>query len=256
MKLKGKVVLITGGAGGIGKATAQALIHEGADVVIADMNRDALREAENSLEASGGRIFSIVADVTDKAQVEDMIQKTVAKFGKLDVLINNAGGNMFTPISLNDISEEDWDKVLNLNLKTTFLCCQAAMRQMKKQGGGKIINTSSSLAARGMAELASCSYAAAKAGVMGLTRHLARELGKFGITVNTLCPGFVISGARIEKMFASKTEDEKAQMLRSTPLGRHAQPEDIGDVTAFLCSDDSRFITGTIIDVNGGRYMM
>jgi 3-oxoacyl-[acyl-carrier protein] reductase len=255
MRLKDKVVVITGAAGGIGKATAQAVVREGAHVVIIDINGEALAEAEKSMKSSGGRVLSIIADVTDKSQVEDMVGKTVSMFGKLDVLVNNAGGSLFTPSPIDAIREEDWDKVLDLNLKATFFCCQAAVKQMKKQGSGKIINTSSSLAARGLADLVGCNYSAAKAGIMGLTRHLARELGKFGITVNTLCPGATIS-ERIEKMLASKTEEEKAQMIKSTPLGRHAKPDDIADVTVFLCSDESRYITGTIIDVNGGRYMM
>lgn len=257
MRLKDRVALVTGSAKGIGEAIAIALAREGCDVVINDVDVEPMDSVVQEIKKMGRRSISIVADVSDIKQVNNMIDKCVETFGKIDILVNNAGGSMGTPTKLppkliGDVTEEIWDLVIDVNLKGTFLCTQAAVKYMKEQKSGKIVNISS-MAAR-MGDLASSPhYHAAKAGVIGLMRHVAKEVGRYGIYVNSICPAFIISGPRIERLWQERRETGKADMiLNQIALGRTGRPEEIASVVVFLCSDEASYITGATIDVNGG----
>ena len=254
MRLKGKVAVVTGSAGGVGKACALALAKEGADVVINDINQEMVDKAVEEIKKFGVRCLGIVADVSNKEQVEYMVKKVIEEWGKIDILVNNAGGALHTRARFEEVTEEDWDKVMNVNLKGTFFCCKAVVPYMIKQGGGRIINMSA-LAGRWRASLAGVQYTSAKAGVGGLTRHLANELGPYGIYVNAVAPGITLSGPRVEGLWNAKSEEEKKQILDSIPLRRLGRPEDIANVVVFLASDEASYITGATIDVNGGRFM-
>ncbi len=257
MRLHDKVALVTGSAKGIGRAIAVALAKDGCDVVINDIDLEPMDSAVREIRNIGRQALPIVADVREKNQVEDMIGRCVGTFGKIDILVNNAGGTMGTPTQLppkviGDVTEEAWDLVIDVNLKGTFLCTQAAFRYMKEQKSGKVVNISSMAARRG-ALTTSPHYSAAKAGVLGLMRHFAKEAGRYGINVNSICPGFIISGQRIERLWQERRETGKAdEMVKEIALGRPGRPEEIAGVVVFLCSDEASYIAGATIDVNGG----
>jgi NAD(P)-dependent dehydrogenase (short-subunit alcohol dehydrogenase family) len=257
MRLQDKVALVTGSAKGIGKAIALALAKDGCDVVINDIDIEPMDRAVQEIINMGRRSIPIVADVREKNQVGEMIDRCVGTFGKIDILVNNAGGTLGTPTQLppkviGDVTEEAWDLVIDVNLKGTFLCTQAAFRHMKEQKSGKIVNISSMAARRG-ALTTSPHYSAAKSGVLGLMRHFAKEAGRYGINVNSICPGFIISGQRIERLWQERRETGKAdEMVKEIALGRPGRPEEIAGVVVFLCSDEASYIAGATIDVNGG----
>ena len=184
-----------------------------------------------------------------------MVQKAIDTFGRIDILVNNAGGALHTPHKLEEVDEKDWDKVVNINLKGAFLCSQAVIAQMRKQGtGGKIVNISA-LAGRSYATLAGVQYTSAKAGIGGLTRHLAREVGPFGINVNAVAPSVMLTGERVRGLWEAKTEEERKKVIEEIPLRRLAEPREIARVVVFLASDDASYVTGVTLDVNGGRFM-
>jgi NAD(P)-dependent dehydrogenase (short-subunit alcohol dehydrogenase family) len=172
----------------------------------------------------------------------------------VDILINNAGGALNTPYILQEIEEEDWNLVVDVNLKGAFLCCQAVIPEMVKQGGGAIVNISA-LAGHWRASLAGVQYVAAKAGVEGLTRQLAYDWGRFGIRVNAVAPTVTLTGDRVKSLWEAKSEGEKQKVLSNIPLGRLGTPEEVASVVVFLASHESSYITGITIDVNGGRYL-
>lgn len=254
MRLKGKVAIVTGSAGGVGKACAMALAKEGVDVVINDVNQDAINKTVEEVKTLERRCTGIAADVSNKIQVESMIKKVIEEWVRIDILVNNAGGALHTPARFEDVTEKDWDKVMDVNLKGAFFCCKAVVPYMIRQGEGRIINISA-LAGRTAASLAGIQYTSAKAGLGGLTRHLAKEMGKYGIYVNAIAPGITLSGPRVEGLWNAKSEEEKKRVLVSIPLGRLGKPEDIANVVVFLASDEASYITGATIDVNGGRFM-
>jgi NAD(P)-dependent dehydrogenase (short-subunit alcohol dehydrogenase family) len=209
----------------------------------------------------GRRSLGIVADVCNRQQVNDMVEKCVKTLGRIDILVNNAGGSMGTPTTLpakriTDVTEDHWDLVVDTNLKGTFLCTQAAIRYMKEQKSGKIVNISSVGARIGDAS-GSPHYCAAKAGVLGLMRHVAKEVGPYGINVNSVCPGFIISGPRIERLWQERRETGKAdQIFSQIALGRTGRVEEVASVVVFLCSDEASYVTGATIDVNGGYAVL
>lgn len=257
MRLKGKVALVTGSAKGIGKAIAIAIAMEGCDVIINDIDIESIDSVVEEIKKIGKRSIGIVADVCDKKQVTNMVDKCVGIFGKIDILINNAGGSMRTlaelpPKLIGDVTEDHLDFVIGVNLKGTFLCTQAAIKYMKEQKKGRIVNISS-VAAR-IGDLSSSPhYSAAKAGVLGLTRHVAKEAGRYGININAVCPGYIMSGPRLEKFWQELKETGKAdEILKQIALGRVGRVEEIASVVVFLCSDEASYITGATIDVNGG----
>lgn len=253
-RLLNRNAAVTGSARGMGFAIAKALYQEGARVAIIDIDEKGAVEAARQLDQDGGRVVGKKADVTQKAEVNGLIKEVKTLWGSVDILINNAGGALNTPYLLDEIEEKDWNLVVDVNLKGTFLCCQAVIPEMAKQGGGAIVNVSA-LAGHWRASLAGVQYTAAKAGVEGLTRQLAYDWGKAGIRVNAVAPTVTLTGDRVESLWNAKSEQEKKKILSAIPLGRLGTPEEVASVVVFLASDESSYITGITIDVNGGRYL-
>ena len=252
MLLSNKVAIITGGARGIGRGIAMKFAEEGCSPVIVDVLAAEGRKTAEELSKKGGNAVFIKCDITDSSQVKEMVDQVIGKFGKVDILINNAG-TAGLPKSVTDITEEEWDKVLGINLKGIFLCCKAVAPHMKEKGYGKIVNISSLSAIYPVAS--NIHYSASKAGVLGLTLDLALELASFNICVNVILPGPIPSdmwntlippGMNREEFFA---EIGKAVM---PPMERLGTPEDIAGVALFLASDLSRYVTGDRIIVGGG----
>jgi NAD(P)-dependent dehydrogenase (short-subunit alcohol dehydrogenase family) len=253
MRLKEKVAIVTGASGGMGLNFCKALLKEGASVCVNDISPDLVDRAVKELEVLGP-VIGAVADVCDTAMLDAMVTRVTDRFGRLDLLINNAGGSLHTPHKVVEIDEVSWDKVVDVNLKGTFLCCQAAIKQFRKQGGGgKIVNISA-LAGRWLGSLAGCHYTAAKAGVIGLTRHLAHELGPEGIYVNSVAPTITLASQRTVDLWNNRTEEYRAKVLSEIPLRRLSTPEDVAAAVIFLCSDEANYMTGVTLDVNGGRF--
>jgi NAD(P)-dependent dehydrogenase (short-subunit alcohol dehydrogenase family) len=242
MRLEGRVALITGAGSGIGEATARRFAREGAIVVVNDVDVELARPVVTELQAAGARALFVEADVTNRGEVEAMMNHVVGEFGRLDVLVNNAGINR--DAMSHKMTEEQWDQVLTVNLKGTFLCAQAALVRMRERGWGRVINTSSIGA---LGNIGQANYAASKAGVIGLTRTLALEYAKFGITVNCVAPGPVMT-----RMLAGVPEAIREKIVAKVPTGRIARPEEIAGVHAFLASEDAVFITGQVLFVDGG----
>lgn len=253
-KLNDKVAIVTGAAGGLGKEIAIKLVQEGAKVVISDINEQLLMETSANL-IEDYEINYFVADVSDKNNMDKLMEFVVEKYGRIDILVNNAGGSLHTPKYLEDITENDWDKVLNVNLKGTFLASQSAIRHMKKNKNGKIINLSS-IGGRTASLVTGTPYAAAKGGIISMTRRLALEVGAHGINVNAIAPGLIISGDRMHNVFYKEsTEEEQRQTLDDIPLGKLGEISDISNAVIYLSSEDSKYMTGAILDINGGRFM-
>ncbi|MEV0433446.1 3-oxoacyl-ACP reductase FabG [Nocardia sp. NPDC050413] len=247
-----RTAFVTGAARGIGAATAARLAEDGCAVAVVDLDPDAAMEAAGKINAAGGTAIGIGCDVSDETQVADAVARTVADLGSLDVLVNNAG--VLRDNLLFKMSVDDWDTVMAVHLRGAFLCSRAAQKHMVDNRSGAIINTSSvsALGNRGQAN-----YAAAKAGIQGLTRTLAMELGPFGIRVNAVAPGFIateMTAATAERMGVS-AEDLQAKTAGITPLRRVGTPADIANVVAFLASDDAGFVTGQTLYVDGGRRL-
>jgi 3-oxoacyl-[acyl-carrier protein] reductase len=246
MILKNKSAIVTGAARGIGKEIAAALARQGADIAICDVNESALLEAKAEIEALSVKCVTGVVDVGDYASCEKMANKTLDKFGKIDILINNAGITKDSLIMR--MSEEDWDSVLRVNLKGAFNFTKAVCRHMIKQRYGKIVNIASIIGIMGNAGQAN--YAASKAGVIGLTKSTAKELASRGINVNAIAPGF-IQTAMTDKL----TPDQKEAMLKLIPLGVLGGPKDVANLAVFLVSENASYITGEVIKVDGGMVM-
>lgn len=255
VEIQGKVALVTGAAGVLGKAFCRALAAAGADVALVDNSEGALAAARAELAAAvpGRHFIGIACDVRIPVQVQATVARAKAELGRIDILVNSAGGSLRTPKALKDVTEEHWDLVLDVNLKGTFLMCQAVAPVMHAQGGGRIINIAS-IAGRLPSVLTGVQYAASKGGVMALTRKLAGELGP-DITVNAIAPGVALAGERVIGMWDKLAPDERSETLRAIPLGRLSTAEDQADVVVFLAAPASRYITGATIDVNGGRFM-
>jgi 3-oxoacyl-[acyl-carrier protein] reductase len=253
-RLQDKNAIVTGGARGMGFAIAKALCQEGARVAILDVDEKGAAEAANQLDEKQGRVIGRKIDVTKSSDVRPFVQEMKRLWGSVDILVNNAGGALNTPYVLEEIQERDWNLVVDVNLKGAFLCCQAVIPQMVKQGGGVIVNISA-LAGHWRASLAGVQYTAAKAGVEGLTRQLAYDWGKAGIRVNAVAPTVTMTGDRIQSLWDNKSEEEKKKVLSNIPLGRLGTPEEVASVVVFLASDESSYITGITIDVSGGRYL-
>ena len=245
--LDGKVALVTGGSRGIGRAIALRLAAEGADLAICARNAGAAGEVATAIEALGRRCLVRQADVADAEQAAELVAATIAELGRLDVLVNNAG--VTRDNLLMRMKEEDWDEVLAINLKGAFNCVRAAVRPMLKARGGRIVNITSVVGLLGNAGQAN--YAASKAGLIGLTKSLARELASRGITANAVAPGLVPETG----MTAGLTQQQQQQMIATVPLGRAGTPEDVAHAVAFLASDQAAYITGQVLSVDGGMAM-
>jgi len=246
MKLKGKVVLITGSTRGIGKDFAIGFAKEGADVIVNGRNIEKARAVTKEIESLGVRSLAIAADVSLFQDVTRMVDEAVNSFGRIDILVNNAGVNPFI-LEAEKIKEEGWDQVLDTNLKGVFLCCQAVGKQMIKQGGGKIINISS--AAGILGEQGLLPYCVSKAGVMTLTRILAYEWSKYKVIVNAIAPGLIAGGMNAPIL---NKEVLVSGLTQQVPIKRLANPEEIVKVMIFLASEDSSYINGTTIVADGG----
>jgi NAD(P)-dependent dehydrogenase (short-subunit alcohol dehydrogenase family) len=248
MLLENRVAIITGGAKGIGKGISQRFAEEGCSVAIADILEDRARETADELAKKGKKAMAVKCDVTDKKQARDMVAKVIARFGKVDILVNDAGA-LPSHFPAEDLPEEEWDKIVNLNLKGQFLCCQAVIPHMKEQKYGKIVNISSIGALHAVG--ADVHYASAKTGVLGLTLDLAFELAPFNITVNAVLPGPIPT----DFWTNPPTPEGLKAMAKNVPLQRTGTPDDIARVVLFFASELSAWVTGEKLLVSGGMPM-
>ncbi|MFJ7972367.1 3-oxoacyl-ACP reductase FabG [Psychrobacillus sp. NPDC096389] len=246
MRLQNKVALITGAANGIGLAAALRFAEEGAKVVLADYDANAGKEQEHALKAKGYDVKFIQVDVANRESVDSLIKETIEHFGEIHILVNNAG--ITRDAMLTKMTEEDFSQVLDVNLKGVFYCTQAVVPHLIEQGYGKIINTSSVSGVYG--NFGQTNYAASKAAVIGMTKTWAKELGRKGINVNAVSPGFTTT-AMVEKMPEKIIE----QMKAGVALRRLGEPEDIANAYLFLASDESSYVHGTVLQVDGGIMM-
>ncbi|MDD5465498.1 MAG: 3-oxoacyl-[acyl-carrier-protein] reductase [Candidatus Omnitrophica bacterium] len=246
MRLKDKVALITGGARGIGRAIAIAFAKEGADIVVADVNLETAQKTALEIEGLGRKALALEMDVTSYDKVEEGINKILDKMRKVDILVNNAG--ITKDNLLLRMSPADWDAVINVNLKGTFNCIKAVSRPMVKQRSGRIISIASIIGLMGNPGQAN--YAASKAGIIALTKTVAKELASRNINANAVAPGFIQT-----EMTAKLPEDLKKKMLEAIPLAKLGTPEDVANVCLFLASDESSYITGQTITIDGGMVM-
>lgn len=252
-RFAGKVAVITGGAGGLGLAIAEAICREGGIVALFDANPEAVEAATISLEEAGFTASGECVDVRNSHQVQSAMAQIANRYGQIDSLIAAAGGSLGTPRDLEDISPEDLDLVIDVNIKGTYHCSAAVVPFMRSQGGGSIV-TFSSIGGRSTSPVTGIPYAAAKAGILGLTRRLAREVGPDNIRVNAIAPGLFLTG-RLQGMFDAMTEKDRNEVLDSIPLHRMPDIHECVEPVLFLASDASSYITGVVLDVNGGRFM-
>ena len=243
--LAGKIALITGAGGGIGKAIALALAKEKVDIVINEINPANAEAVAEEVKALGSRAMISLANVADEVEVKEMIGQVIREWGGIDILVNNAG--ISSAILVEDMEKSEWDRILAVDLDGTFNCSKAVIETMKKRGGGRIINISSMAGLR-MTMNGGAHYTAAKAAVLGFTRHLAYELGPFKITVNAICPGNV----RTPLLESLITPEAMENLKQQYPLGELVRPEDVADAVVFLASERARMITGTYLLVDGG----
>jgi len=251
MKLADKIAIVTGSANGIGRAIALAFAREGAHIVMSDIDETGVKRTQHEHQELLARSFALRADVTDRAEVEAMVAKAVETFGGVDILVNNAGGG--GAVSGLMLSDEEWDRIVKLNLTSQFLCCRAVVPHMERQGYGRIVNISSNAGKyrSNVGTIGGISYAAAKAGVLQFTRSSAYMLGRKGITVNAIAPGSVLTDAG-QREYESMTAERRDRVIKETPLNRFARPDEIAQVAVFLASDDASYVTGATILVSGG----
>lgn len=241
-----KVSIVTGASQGIGEAVARELGQEGATIILVDIQKEKLEEVAGRFQAEGLKARPLVADVTDLTQVEGVVESVMKDYGRLDHLINNAGITRDT--LLLRMKEEDWDLVLAVNLKGAFNFCRSAVKHMVAARSGRIVSLSSVVGLMG--NFGQSNYAASKAGLIGFSKSLAREVAARGITVNCVAPGYIAT-SMTEKL----SEEVKKAFLEIIPMKRFGRPEEIARVVKFLCSDEAAYITGQVISVNGGMYM-
>ena len=246
MQLKDKVAVITGGGRGIGREIALLFAREGAHIALGDVNADILAGTQKEIESIGRQVVTAVVDVTKSEQVDSFVQKTLDKFGKIDILVNNAGVTRDT--LLVRMSEADWDLVLNVNLKGAFICTKAISKIMMKQRDGRIVNMASIIGIMGNAGQAN--YAASKGGLIAFTKTVAKELASRNVRANAIAPGFIQTD-----MTAKLSDEVKAEMLKFVPLNKFGTVQDVANLALFLASDNSSYITGQVVQVDGGMVM-
>ena len=253
MILKDRVALVTGASRGIGASTAEVLAARGAKVAVSARTVGDLEQVAGKIRSAGGQALVVPCDVLDQGQVEAMVKRVVDTWGRLDILVNNAGlGTPTQPVET--INPADWDQTIALNLKSTFLCVRAAVPVMKAQRYGRIVSVSS-FAGRNFSRISGPQYSAAKAGVLAFTKHMAVELGPFGICSNSVAPSIVLT-ARVKAKWEGRPAEEQKRILSALPLRRLAEPVEVATVIAFLASDDASYVNGVCIDINGGSYMV
>ena len=258
MRLAGRTAIVTGAAQGLGFAVARRFVAEGARVVVADINGAKAEKAAAGLSAEGGTAIACTVDVGDEAQVQNMVDLALGRFGGVDILVNNAGGSGNTPaVEIEDVTPEAWDSVIRQNLRGTFLCCRAAVPHMKARRFGRIVNVSSGLATgRGRLQGtggALMAYASAKAGILGLTYTLAKAGARFNIMVNAVIPGFMLTepGARVRDWFDTLSPDGQKALLSRNESGRAGEPAEFASLVLFLSSEECSFVSGDAINING-----
>jgi NAD(P)-dependent dehydrogenase (short-subunit alcohol dehydrogenase family) len=245
----GKVALVTGGGRGMGHAIAAALAQRGASIAVNDIDRHQAEATAVALHEAGVPTLAVPADVTEPYAVRTMVEEVVERLGSVDILVNNAG--VLRPTRVIDIPVDEWDWVIDVNLKGTFLCSQAVLPAMQAAGWGRIVNISSS-AGKNVSTVGGAHYTAAKAGVLGFTRHLAKETAEYGITVNAICPGLFDTEMVRDTIDAARAD----AYARSFPIQRLGFPEEVAELVAFLVSDRAAYITGASLDINGGDLMI
>jgi 3-oxoacyl-[acyl-carrier protein] reductase len=246
VRLKDKKAIVTGAGQGIGRSITLKLAQEGADVVIAESNPDTGTRTAKEVEAQGRKALFISVDVANQKQVQAMVEQVLKAWKGIDILVNNAGFDR--PGHLLKVKEEDWDAVLGVHLKGTLNCIQAVAPHMIEKGYGKIVNLSSVWGKRGA--VSEISYSSAKAGIIGLTKSVARELGRYQINVNAILPGLILTPT-----IAKMAEKYQNMIIENTPLRRIGQPAEVANVVAFLVSDEASFVTGAMVEVSGGWNM-
>jgi len=246
MSLSGRVALVTGASQGIGRACALKLAESGATVALAARNQEKLNQAVQQITGTGGQGAAFALDVADEEQIKSAVKSALAQFGKIDILVNNAGITRDQLVMR--MKRADWDAVLHTNLTAAYLCIQQVIGSMLKQRWGRIINMTSVFGQMGQAGQAN--YAASKAGLIGLTMAIAREVGSRNITCNAVAPGFIETA-----MTSGFSEEFKQNALKNIPLGRIGTPQDVANAVAFLASEDASYVTGHVLNVNGGMLM-
>ena len=248
-EFQGRVAIVTGAGQGMGRAVAQRLSTGGARLVINDVNPDAAERTAALIAETGGEAHASPGDVTSSADVRRMVATAQDRYGGLHILVNNAG--VLKPTAVVDLEEEEWDLVVGVNLKGTYLCSRAALPAMRKAGWGRIVNFSST-AGKNVSTVGGAHYTAAKAGILGFTRHLAKEEARHGITVNSVCPGLIDT----EMVRATISSERARAYADSFPIARLGEPEEVAELVAFLASDRAAYITGASLDINGGDLMI
>ena len=258
MDLKNKAAIVTGSGRGIGRSIALEFAMQGAQILVSDVDQNSLDKVVEEINSIGASAIGIRVDATDREQVATMTNTAIDNFGKIDILVNNVGGSGTTNTDgIRDVSEELWYQIIELNLKSMFLCSRSVVPHMISRNYGKIINISS-MAVKGNFQVrgaaAAIPYAGAKAGVVGFTSQLAKDLGPSGVYVNAVMPGHILNepGSRMAERINNMSETEKQKTLQRIPLGRRGKPEEVAKTVAFLASDDASYITGAVIEVSGG----
>lgn len=247
MRLEGKVAIVTGSARGLGKAIVARLAKEGAKVVVTDLDQAGCDAVVDDIKAAGGDAMAVACNVTDRSAVQALAASTLERFGKIDILVNNAG--ITKDATLKKMTDDQWDAVINVNLKSVFICTQEISKYMVEQKSGRVISMSSLAGVEG--NFGQTNYSASKAGVIGMTKTWSKELGKNNVTANVIAPGFM--NTEMTKTIPQNIVD---QMLSRIPVGRMGEPEEIAAAVVYLASDEAGFVNGVTLNINGGMYVM
>jgi len=249
-ELRDRVAIVTGSGSpkGIGRTIALTLAKQGAAIVVADLNTDGIQDTVNAIQEAGGRALGVEVNVTSKESVDAMVEKILAEYGRIDILINNAG--ISQKVTVQDMTLEDMTRVFSVNMFGLFLCTQAVLEPMKKQNYGRIVSLSSVSAKRGGGVFGGAHYSASKAAVLGFSKNLAREVAQDGITVNCVTPGLINT-----EIWKALPEEDAKKVIDGIPMGRPGETQEIASTIAFLASEEASYITGEEIDINGGSHM-